>query len=640
MKKNFIKKEASIDDLKTYFKCYYSEKFSTETSEKIVDDWIQINKEEKELIKSSSIDVILIDKNNSDKTINRIQYFFDYDEFYVTNFKKEFMNSIFSLYYIDEFFYDEDFCKVKKYYLENFITNENYLESKQLNFPTRIKHFQNNFEPPLFLKKFKNFVIDPYFQVTHSYIKEINKNFLSFKKSIDLKKKKFLKPENTKEIECEIMRDEVAYYGKIIYNEQKKYLLFKEEEKNFSNEEGYKYIFLLSFMNAQSKSSLKIPDGFNLVNTYDKYILILKDDIEEIIEMRMFLLWKGCEIFLKNGKSYLFNFLTTEEYNNFIKNIYSDKIKILSRKRDFLNDRKNIIKLYEKNRITKFWKKGLITNYEYLLLLNRYSSRSFQDPTQYPVFPWLLDNYKNLEIFDKKQKIYLKAIKEIEKFQELPDLDKINDKNIYQIDNIILDELNKKLKNKYKSRKKFFYEECKEIFLYIQEKINHFLRDFNYFPTLQNAKKRVKIKQKYEADEESSPFPYHCGNHYSTSGYIYFYLMRQQPYDNSLVKLQGFALENTNRCFININNILQAVHVGMDNRELIPELFSKTEYFYNLNCDAYGTASINDNYYLDDCIIDFFPEIKTHLSKYVNFVIKHKKLLNSNIIGYLFCYFI
>ena len=32
------------------------------------------------------------------------------------------------------------------------------------------------------------------------------------------------------------------------------------------------------------------------------------------------LLWKGFEIYLKNGKSYLFNFSTTKEYNDFIEN--------------------------------------------------------------------------------------------------------------------------------------------------------------------------------------------------------------------------------------------------------------------------------------------------------------------------------
>ena len=36
------------------------------------------------------------------------------------------------------------------------------------------------------------------------------------------------------------------------------------------------------------------------------------------------------------------------------------------------------------------WQKGMITNGDYLLYLNFISHRSFNDATQYPVFPWIL----------------------------------------------------------------------------------------------------------------------------------------------------------------------------------------------------------------------------------------------------------
>ena len=69
--------------------------------------------------------------------------------------------------------------------------------------------------------------------------------------------------------------------------------------------------------------------------------------------------------------------------------------------------------------------------------------------------------------------------------------------------------------------------------------------------------------------------------------------MRQQPYDNLLVKTQGYSLENCNRCFIGIELLQKATNTGYDNRELIPELFSKIECFLNLNCDFYGILEIN-----------------------------------------------
>jgi hypothetical protein len=49
------------------------------------------------------------------------------------------------------------------------------------------------------------------------------------------------------------------------------------------------------------------------------------------------------------------------------------------------------------------WKKGEISNFEYLMFLNHVSSRSCVDVAQYPVFPWVIRNYhgqgeENLEL--------------------------------------------------------------------------------------------------------------------------------------------------------------------------------------------------------------------------------------------------
>jgi hypothetical protein len=48
--------------------------------------------------------------------------------------------------------------------------------------------------------------------------------------------------------------------------------------------------------------------------------------------------------------------------------------------------------------MTKKWQKGLITNFEYLMYLNTLAGRSFNDLTQYPVFPFILANYKAKEL--------------------------------------------------------------------------------------------------------------------------------------------------------------------------------------------------------------------------------------------------
>ena len=44
------------------------------------------------------------------------------------------------------------------------------------------------------------------------------------------------------------------------------------------------------------------------------------------------------------------------------------------------------------------WQNYKISTMEYLMWLNIYSGRSYNDLTQYPVFPWIISNYKTEEI--------------------------------------------------------------------------------------------------------------------------------------------------------------------------------------------------------------------------------------------------
>jgi hypothetical protein len=316
----------------------------------------------------------------------------------------------------------------------------------------------------------------------------------------------------------------------------------------------------------------------------------LFDNIEEIVEMRILLLWKGFEIHLKNGKSYLFNFLSTNDYDNFIKDfVIKTKLKNIFRRRDFLT---------EKNIIYDGWVNGLIQNYDYLLILNRYSSRSFNDPTQYYVFPWLLTNYKTLEFFNKNEMYCNELLQELkeEPKDEYP-LQNTNPENDKKYESFSIQDLIKKFieKKKLKAQdrnKSFNSEDYFKILKEIKNKLSknpNPLRNFSFPISLQSDDKKKLAKQKFIEDkQEGVKFPKHSGCHYSNSAYIYFYLMRQQPYDNLIVRLQEYSLENTNRCFINLTTLQSLANGGNDNRELIPEFFTKMDYFLNVNCDFYG----------------------------------------------------
>ena len=59
----------------------------------------------------------------------------------------------------------------------------------------------------------------------------------------------------------------------------------------------------------------------------------------------------------------------------------------------------------------KIWIQGLLPNYDYLMLLNRLGNRSFQDISQYPLFPWIISDYFSDE-FIKNEKMQYRELPE------------------------------------------------------------------------------------------------------------------------------------------------------------------------------------------------------------------------------------
>lgn len=48
--------------------------------------------------------------------------------------------------------------------------------------------------------------------------------------------------------------------------------------------------------------------------------------------------------------------------------------------------------------VTRKWQKGELSNYHYLMFINTLAGRTFNDLTQYPVFPWIISNYTDTEL--------------------------------------------------------------------------------------------------------------------------------------------------------------------------------------------------------------------------------------------------
>ena len=519
----------------------------------------------------SNIKNSIKENNNDINNIPYINYFEKPDFYYLKNAKKELMNNIFSIYFFDEFFNNKTFKILKNIFLQNKYGSN--LFTKQLKFPSKIKNYSNGLDPFLFLKPFPEIYNRKEFYVTHEYFcKHIKDNNIKLNyKNIFLYKKILPEFNIEKKIDekCELIKINKNYYGHIILSKTDNFFIFEElnydffEQKNNNQNLNFNDLFTLSLISKQQKTKNQIKKIEEIKNKMifsekkreKKIIIIIFEEIDEIIEKRFLLMWQAIEIYLKNGKSYFFNFLNNEKCKNILdifKNnlITKDKIHY----RDFLKKEKLI---------TKRWVEERLSTYEYLLYVNKYGTRTFNDTNQYYIFPWLERLNENNKIIRRNLKYQILA----------------------QTDNKIEDALTK----------------------YSEEEGNHM------------------------------KFPCHFGPHYSTSAYVYFYLMRVEPFSTLLVKLQGYRQEVADRMFSSIEEILYTLRVVKDCREIIPELFNNCEIYLNLNCVDFGNKK--DKELIDDFCLDRKLDINNEnkeiyindskIRHYVKFVIEKKNFLNN-----------
>ena len=66
----------------------------------------------------------------------------------------------------------------------------------------------------------------------------------------------------------------------------------------------------------------------------------------------------------------------------------------------------NTEKFFAQQKFNEKWQQCKITNFEYLMLLNKYGGRSFNDLSQYFVFPWVISDYSSSTLSYKKPETY------------------------------------------------------------------------------------------------------------------------------------------------------------------------------------------------------------------------------------------
>jgi len=486
------------------------------------------------------------EKNDNALSIDNIKLLFNPKEYFIwKNFTIAFKDFIFS---------NKKFKNISKtfdMYTRNIDVVYASKKDKQffLNYPTKVKNYiiDDYYRP--FLKPCLNFFNSKYIQKTHSYMNENLLRNPKFKEDNfnSIKFKRIMPKSNEKDsIECERFQIKGNIFGCLIFF--KDYMIFanspKKDKRQTDPATHLKYIYSL-------KEEVIIDKN--------KYTLIFYKDIKEIIKRRVCFNYVGYEFFMKDNRSYFFNFFNKQNLNSFLEimkkyiseknkelknnNINEESNKSLDKNKgnsidNFINSnnispintKENDFKItfiddpinyFDKMQFKSKYKKGEISNFNYLLLLNKFSSRSYNDYNQYLVFPLLFLDEKGTI----KRNLSLAIC------------------------------LNKDDNN----------------------------------------------DSKFKAITNRQLVGYHFNQHYSTSGFILYYLVRLIPFTYSQIEFQSGKFDLPSRLFSSMKNYVCFLSLTQDNRELCPEFFFCYEFLLNLNHNNFGKLKLEkEQYYLNN----------------------------------------
>ncbi|XP_069705161.1 protein FAN-like [Periplaneta americana] len=125
---------------------------------------------------------------------------------------------------------------------------------------------------------------------------------------------------------------------------------------------------------------------YNNVESYP-VLKIRLQDIRRLIQRRFLLRHVGLEIYCENNSQVSHLYLTFKSKE--------DRDALYS---GLLNQRSLRLENTEQEMMTLQWQNGVLSNYDYLLYLNSLADRTFNDLTQYPVFPWVIQDYSSSEL--------------------------------------------------------------------------------------------------------------------------------------------------------------------------------------------------------------------------------------------------
>ena len=469
---------------------------------------------------------------------------------------------LFSAFLGENYLYDKNFIESVIPEFHKF-TNYQLVNEKNNNllYPTILRNYiSNNYTRP-FLKKYKKFYESSKISVTHKYLEKFLKNLNLEKKDIIISDVKIpIIFDESKTRSCELITNQGSIYCKILLIND--YIIIKNDDKEEISDPKEKNLF-------SSDKYVKI----------NKLVIIPFSHIKEIVTRRFLYMYQACEIFTYNNKSYYINFFNDKILYEFF---YSE-LRNYTKKKYEINIIENTKDEFKSRQYLQQWVKGEISTFYFLNMLNKYSSRSYNDIQQYPIFPWIFTHYNKELLLLAKNKSYSNLL---------------NDKK-----NIWLN-------------------------TYFNKVISAFLRDFKYPITAQNEKKRSEILMIYD---NMSGYKSHFNSHYSTLPIIYYFLVRISPFTEEHVTFQGGEFDKIERMFFGFENYLNMVDYIRDTRELIPDVYYMPEMYFNMNYNFFGYSN-NKKIYFNNMLISSQKDINNNFLNLFELLYFNHEQLNSALV--------
>lgn len=210
---------------------------------------------------------------------------------------------------------------------------------------------------------------------------------------------------------CELILPEVKILGRIFLTSQSIHFQYDQgnsrviEDINLVPKLGDESVSPRSSQLSASMIGVKDIGYFNWTRTlfrqkfFDRVWRI--KDLTAVYCRRYMLSWTAVELAFENsGKNFFVN-LPKEENRKLWNHIEELKPPKLRSSHLFCTAPQYFKKMSD---TTERWKRREISNFDYLVYLNQAASRTVNDLTQYPVFPWVLSNYtaERLDLSDSR----------------------------------------------------------------------------------------------------------------------------------------------------------------------------------------------------------------------------------------------